>query len=150
MAKFYQGFFPLISLGLVISACATAGKSTSAGAAAGALVGGIAGSFLPGDEASKPQNVIVGGLAGGTLGGLTGALIHKSMEEKERDAFEKGKHSSSRETSKNSSVPSGKGSSSGRYIPPKIERRWVEDEIRGNTLIEAHYEQVIVEEGHWE
>jgi len=42
------------------------------------------------------------------------------------------------------------GSGSRRFIPPKVERRFVEDEIRGNTLVEAHYEQVIVEDGRWE
>ena len=47
-------------------------------------------------------------------------------------------------------VASGNGSGNRKYVSPKIERRWVEDEIRGNVLVEAHYEQVIVEEGHWE
>ena len=134
----------------LISGCSTFGKSTGAGAGVGALAGGIAGSFIPGDESSKPRNVIVGAAAGATLGALSGALIHKTMEDRERDAFEKGKSSTSKSSNRGTVVASGNGSGNRRYVPPKIERRWVEDEIRGNVMVEAHYEQVIVEEGHWE
>ncbi|MDZ4676312.1 MAG: hypothetical protein SGI74_02290 [Oligoflexia bacterium] len=146
-------FKRLVCLGLVsvtISGCSTIGKSTATGAGVGGLAGGIAGSFIPGDESSKPRNVIIGAAAGATIGALSGALIHKSMEDKEREAFAKGQVAGKSSSSRGTTVASGNSSGSRKYVPPKIERRWVEDEIRGNVLVEAHYEQVIVEEGHWE
>jgi gas vesicle protein len=147
MVKKTYGRFLLGVTFLTLTACSTTTKSTLTGAGVGAAVGGIAGSFLPGAE---PQNVIVGAVAGGTLGALSGALIHKSMEDKEREAFEKGKSSKDSNSNRSSTVASGPHSDSKRYVPPRIERRWLDEEIRGNTLIEGHYEQVIVEEGHWE
>lgn len=149
MAKFFKRFFAVCVMAALLSGCSTFGKSTAAGAGTGAVVGGIAGSFLPGDESSKPKNILIGAAAGATVGALSGALIHKSMEDKERDAFEKGK-SANKSSGRGTVVASGNGSGNRRYIPPKIERRWVDDEIRGNILVEGHYEQVIVEEGHWE
>jgi len=149
MAKYYKGCVLIAVAGTLLSGCSTIGKSTAAGAGVGGLVGGVTGSFLPGDESSKPKNILVGAVAGGAVGALSGALIHKSMEDKERDAFEKGK-SEGAKTSKGSLASASSRSTSGRYIPPKIERRWVDDEVRGNILVEGHYEQVIVEEGHWE
>jgi hypothetical protein len=134
---------------LALSACSTLTKSTLTGAGAGAAFGGIAGSLVPGDS-HKPQNIIIGAVAGGTLGALSGALIHKTMEDHEREAFEKGKNSKSNDQSHGALVSSGYNSGSRHYVPPKIERRFVGDEIHGNTLVEAHYEQVVVEEGHWE
>jgi len=73
----------------VLSGCSSLGKSTAAGMGIGGAAGGIAGSFLPGDENARPKNILIGTVAGATLGGLSGALIHRSMEEKEREAFEK-------------------------------------------------------------
>ncbi|MEQ1875509.1 MAG: hypothetical protein ABL958_02610 [Bdellovibrionia bacterium] len=148
MAKFIEVFLVFGMSCVLFSGCSSMGKSASAGGGIGALAGGIAGSLLPGDESSKPKNVLVGAAAGATIGALGGALVHRSMEEKEREAFEKGKSVNSR--AGGTVVSSTRGSGNRRFTPPKIERRWVEDEIRGNTLIEAHYEQIIVEEGRWE
>jgi hypothetical protein len=139
-----------IALCLVASGCETLNKSTAAGAGVGATAGAVAGSFMPGDDSSKPRNVIFGAATGAVIGALGGALIHKNMEEHERAAFEKGKSTGTKGSGLGTVVSSSGGYGSRRYFPPKIERRWVDDDIHGNVLIESHYEQVIVEEGHWD
>lgn len=139
-----------IALCWVATGCETLNKSTAAGAGVGATAGAVAGSFIPGDDSSKPRNVIFGAATGAVIGALGGALIHKNMEEHERDSFEKGKATGAKNSGHGTVISTGGGSGSRRYIPPKIERRWVEDDIHGNILVESHYEQVIVEEGHWD
>ena len=150
MVQFIKISVSSIALCWVACGCETLGKSTAAGAGVGATAGGIAGSFMPGDDSSKPRNVIFGAATGAVIGALSGALIHKNMEENECDAFEKGKLAALKKSGHGVVVTAGSSSGSRRYIPPKIERRWVEDDIHGNILIESHYEQVIVEEGHWD
>lgn len=144
----FSKYFELILLGLALLTfgCSTAGKSTAAGGAIGAGAGGIAGSFLPGNQ---PQNIVVGTIAGGTVGALSGALIHKSIEDKERDAFEKGKKESKND--KGNGGPIGFNASK-RWIAPRLERRWKDEELLegGKVLDEGHYQDVVVEEGHWE
>jgi hypothetical protein len=137
------------SSALLTTGCSTLGGSTAAGAGYGAAVGGVAGSLIPGGSNSKPKNILIGSATGATLGALSGALIHKNMEDREREAFQNGKNSGGN-GSHGTLVSSSRGSISRRYIAPKIERRWVDDEIRGNILVEGHYEQVVVEEGRWE
>ncbi len=150
MAKVFKNYAAIIFVAGLSVSCTTLNKSTAAGAGTGAFAGGIAGSLLPGDSSDKPKNVIVGALAGATIGALGGALIHKNMEDKEREAFEKGKAASLNGSSRGTLTSSSRGSSSRRFSPAKVERRWLDDEVRGNVLIEGHYEQVIVEEGRWE
>jgi uncharacterized protein YcfJ len=134
----------------LISGCSSLGKSTTAGAGVGATAGGLIGNMVPGDDSSRPSHIIIGAATGAAIGALSGALIHKSMEESERDGFDKGKTEAAKNFGRGTLASSGTGSGNRRYVPPKIERRYIEDEIRGNVLVEAHYEQVIVEEGHWE
>ena len=150
MANVFKRITGIVCLVIVASGCGTFTKSTLTGAGVGAAAGGIAGSLLPGDSSSKPQNVLVGSIAGATLGALSGALIHKNMEDKERDSFEKGRALGSSSSSRGHLASSSDNSNNKRFVPPKVERRWVDDEIKGNVLVEAHYEQVIVEEGRWE
>jgi len=119
-------FFKLTFLGsalLISFGCSTATKSTLTGGAIGAGVGGVAGSFLPG---SQPQNIVVGAIAGGTLGALSGALVHKSIEDKERDSYEKGKKDG--KTEKGPGGPIGFNAAK-RWISPKLERRWKDEEL---------------------
>jgi hypothetical protein len=139
-----------LALSSIISGCSSLGKSTAAGAGVGVTAGGFVGNMLPGDSSSRPNHIIIGAATGAAVGALSGALIHKSMEESEREGFEKGKTEGSKNTGRGTLVASGSGSGNRKYVAPKVERRWIEDEIRGNILVEAHYEQVIVEEGHWE
>jgi hypothetical protein len=134
----------------LISGCSSLGKSTAAGAGVGATTGGLVGSMLPGGDSARPSNIIIGAATGAAIGGLSGALIHKSMEESGREGFEKGKAEGAKSNGHGTLVASSSASGNRKYVAPKIERRWVDDEIHGNVLIEAHYEQVIVEEGHWE
>lgn len=129
-----------------VNACSTGPKSTIVGGAIGAGAGGIAGSFLPGNQ---PQNIVVGALAGGTIGALSGALIHKSIEDKEHDSYEKGKKEGKSE--RGPGGPIGFNAAK-RWLSPKLERRWKDEELLdgGKVLDEGHYQDVVVEEGHWE
>ncbi|MEQ1664557.1 MAG: hypothetical protein ABL927_04190 [Bdellovibrionales bacterium] len=150
MAKIFKRAIFLGGLIGFLSACSSLSKSTWAGAGYGAAVGGIAGSLVPGGSSSKPNNIIVGAATGATLGALSGALIHKTMEDHERESFDKGKSEGLLSGSRGRLASTTSGSGSAHYTSPKIERRWVDEEIKGNVLVEGHYEQVIVEEGHWE
>jgi hypothetical protein len=142
----------VIRFGLLVAAtavafgCSTPTRSTLAGGAIGAGAGGLAGSFLPGNT---PQNIVIGSIAGGTLGALSGALIHKSIEDKERDSYEKGKKDSKNDRSSGGAMGF---NAAKRWLAPRLERRWKDEELLegGKVLDEGHYQDVVVEEGHWE
>lgn len=125
---------------LLLNGCASAGKATLLGAGVGTAAG-VGTGFAIGGE-NRTRNVIVGGALGGLLGAGTGYAAHELVEKSEKDAYEKGKKDAQK---------AGYGSGNGKpvLIPPRIESRFVDDQVRGTTFIPAHVEYQIVEPARW-
>lgn len=131
---------------LSLSACATNSKSVLLGAGTGAAAGAGIGALVdPGPKGrGRIKNAYVGAAAGAVLGGAAGYLIHDSMEARKSAAFEKGKAeglTSASRISSNGNPPN--------LIPPKVEVRFVDDQVKGNIFIPAHFEYIILEPARW-
>ena len=139
-------FLITVATALSISACATSSKSLLFGAGTGAAAGaGIGGLVDPGPKGhGRIKNAYVGAAAGAVLGGAAGYLIHDSMEARESAAFEKGKSNGLSRASLAST-----GGNTPNLIPPKVEVRFVDDQVKGNIFVPAHFEYVILEPAHW-
>lgn len=139
-------FLTLIVSTTIISACATSTKSVMLGAGSGAAAGAGIGALVdPGPKGhGRIKNAYVGAAAGAVLGGAAGYLIHDSMEARESAAFEKGK---SEGLTKLSQVSS--NGNPPNLIPPKVEVRFVDDQVKGNSFIPAHFEYIILEPARW-
>jgi outer membrane lipoprotein SlyB len=139
-------FLILFVTTIIISACATSTKSVMLGASSGAAAGAGIGVLVdPGPKGhGRIKNAYVGAAAGAVLGGAAGYLIHDSMEARESAAFEKGK---SEGLTKLSQVSS--NGNPPNLIPPKVEVRFVDDQVKGNSFIPAHFEYIILEPARW-
>ena len=138
-------FSGLIILGY-FSGCATSGKSTLFGSGVGAGLGaGIGAMVDPGPKgAGRIRNVFIGATAGSLLGGATGYLAHESIEQREKDAFEKGK-----DDGKKAAAESMGNDGQPTLLPARVEPKFVDDQIRGNVFIPKHFEYRIVEPARW-
>lgn len=139
-------FLILFVTTIIISACATSRKSVILGASSGAAAGAGIGALVdPGPKGhGRIKNAYVGAAAGAVLGGAAGYLIHDSMEARDSAAFEKGK---SEGLTKLSQVSS--NGNPPNLIPPKVEVRFVDDQVKGNSFIPAHFEYIILEPARW-
>lgn len=136
-----------ICLYLSLAGCATSSKSVLLGAGSGAAAGaGIGAMVDPGPNGrGRIKNAYVGAAAGAVLGGAAGYLLHETTEAHESAAFEKGKSeglSRSAQAGGNGQPPN--------LVPAKVEVRFVDDQVKGNTFIPAHFEYVIQEAAHWD
>ena len=129
------------------SGCATSGKSTLFGSGLGAGLGaGIGAMVDPGKKGKdRIRNVFIGAAAGSLAGAASAYFGHGVVEGREKSAFEKGK--------KEGEISAG-GAEAGAQgapilVPPRIESRFVDEQIRGNVFIPAHFEYVIVEPARW-
>lgn len=133
--------------GLMAGGCATSGRSTLFGAGAGAGIGaGIGAMVNPGPKGEgRIRNVFIGAAAGSLIGAGTGYLAHGGIENKEKEAFEKGK----KEGRKVPSDYMGGAPGEPTLLPPRVEARFVDEQVRGNIYVPAHFEYVIVEPARW-
>ncbi|MBS1963076.1 MAG: hypothetical protein JST04_12750 [Bdellovibrionales bacterium] len=130
-------------IALVLQGCATQGKSIALGggigASAGALIGGIADPGRNGEY--RTRNVIIGSALGGVAGIATGALVHDSSEEKQKEAYLAGQKS----VKNRPPLPDGPG-----LTTPAVKVDWVEGRAVGNKWVDGHYERTITEGIRWE
>ena len=133
--------------GFLLGGCATGGKSTLFGAGVGAGVGaGIGAMVDPGPKGEgRIRNVFIGAAAGSLIGAGTGYLAHGGVESREKNAFEKGK----KEGKKTPSEYVGGAPGEPTLLPPRVEARFVDEQVRGNIYVPAHFEYVIVEPARW-
>lgn len=129
-----------------LTACSTGSKSMLFGAGTGAAAGAGIGALVdPGPKGrGRIKNAYVGAAAGAVLGGAAGYLIHDSMESRESAAFEKGKSEGLTRASKATS-----DGNPPNLIPPKVEVRFVDDQVKGNVFVPAHFEYIILEPARW-
>ncbi len=132
---------------LVLNGCASSGKSTLMGAGVGAGLGAGIGALVdPGPKGEgRIRNVFIGAAAGSLLGAGTGYLAHGAIEGKEKDAYEKGK----KDGKKSPSDYVGGAAGEPTLLPPRVEARFVDEQVRGNIFVPAHFEYVIVEPARW-
>ncbi len=129
---------------IITMGCTTMKESlllgTVAGSATGAAISNTA-------DRDNPNAVTNGALAGAIIGLAASYFIHDGLEK--RDSRVR------RETllnldKFNVSHPSIQESDEDFYVtPPKIETQCFDSDVRGNKLIEAHCESVIVDRPEW-
>ena len=132
---------------VILTSCATGGKSTLLGAGVGTGVGaGIGAMVDPGPGAEgRIRNVFIGATAGSLIGAGAGYLAHKGIEDRESAAYEKGK----KESSKSAQASTDGVPGAPVLLPPRVESRFVDEQIRGNVFVPAHFEYMIVEPARW-
>ena len=142
-----------ISLSMVlilISGCATTGKSTAAGAGIGAVAGGATGALAdPGpDGSNRVRNVLIGSAIGAGVGALGGYFMGKHAEADRDAARAQGKKDAEGEmkTQLEASDPSG----GPKLLPAVTEARWVPDAVKGGTFVPGHFEYIIVSPARWQ
>ena len=145
MQQSNQCLMGLIVIGLM-SGCATSGKSTLVGSAAGAGFGaGIGAMVDPGPKGEgRIRNVFIGAAAGSLVGGATGYLVHESIDGREKEAYQKGKDDS-KKTNPEYAAEGGEPV----LIPARVEPKFVDDQVRGSVFIPKHFEYRIVEPARW-
>jgi hypothetical protein len=139
-------FYKLITLvlfSIIVTSCASKGKSIGLGGTIGAGTGAALGGIInPGKNGEyRTRNVIIGAGIGGIAGMFAGNAIHDNNEKKQKEAFEKGKQSATQNQS-SGVMP--------ELRNPKVEARWVEGRVQGNRYVDGHFEYVIVEQARWE
>jgi hypothetical protein len=90
------------------------------------------------------RNVFIGAAAGSLIGAGAGYFAHDLVESRERDAFEKGKKEGSKAQAAGNVAPGAPV-----LLPPRVESRFVDEQVRGNVFVPAHFEYVIVEPARW-
>jgi len=135
-----------LAIATQVTACASKGKSMLFGAGTGAAAGGAIGALVdPGPSGrGRIKNAYVGAAAGAVLGGAAGLLVHDSMESREAAAREK-----ARSDGMLKAVQSGSAGAPPNLVPAKVEVRFVEDQVKGNVFVPAHFEYVILEPARW-
>ena len=133
-------FIMAFAMALAISGCESPGKATLLGTGIGTAAGAGVGAFSGGSAG----NIIVGGALGGLLGGGAGYIANDLSEKSNREAYEKGKEDSQKRSSSYVGNPG-----EPTLIPPRIETRFVDDQVRGNTFIPAHVEYIITSPARW-
>ena len=132
---------------LLLGGCASSGKSTLAGAGIGAGLGAGIGALVdPGPKGEgRIRNAFIGAAAGSLLGAGAGLLVHGGVEGRENAAFENGK----KEGKKTPSDYQGGATGEPTLLPPRVEARFVDEQVRGNIFVPAHFEYIIVEPARW-
>lgn len=143
---YYLRLVTLLFLSTAFAGCTSAGNSTLLGAGLGAVAGSAIGvASYPGRNGQyQPRNVIVGGALGGLLGAGAGYLVHALFEKKEKEVVDQSKDSD--QTPRTTFLP---GLGKPTLIPPQVESRFVDDQIRANVFVPAHLEYLIAEPAKW-
>lgn len=134
------------ALMVLTPACATSGRSTLLGAGAGAGLGaGISAMVDPGPKGEgRIRNVFIGAAAGSLIGAGAGYLAHEEIADREKASYEKGKKDAGRPNAVTPGLPGAPV-----LLPPRVESRFVDEQVRGNVYVPAHFEYVIVEPARW-
>ncbi len=135
-----------IALLALTPACATSGRSTLLGAGAGAGLGaGIGAMVDPGPKGEgRIRNVFIGAAAGSLLGAGAGYLAHEEIADREKASYDKGKRDAEGSGGGQAAPPGAPV-----LLPPRVESRFVDEQVRGNVYVPAHFEYVIVEPARW-
>lgn len=140
---YYMIAIHLVALSLALSGCASANRSAGLGgllgAGAGAALGGIADPGRKGQY--RTRNVVVGAALGTIAGVAAGSAIHDDVESGKREAFLKGRTSSSLQREQGPAPV---------LRSAEVESIWVDGHGSGNRWIDGHYEHVIKEPARWE
>lgn len=141
-------FFALsMVLSIVLSGCATAGKSALLGAGIGSTVGASFGILVSqsGPPAQRTQGALIGAGIGGLLGALIGHESYKAQAKKdEAQSFDV--------NSARFEMFGAAGNKDKRtqLKPAQVKIRHVEDQIKDGTYIPAHLEYEISEPAKWD
>ncbi|MBN8541180.1 MAG: hypothetical protein J0L82_12385 [Deltaproteobacteria bacterium] len=129
-----------------LAGCATTTKSVMLGAGTGAAAGAGIGALVdPGPKGrGRIKNAYVGAAAGAVLGGAAGYLMHETTVAKESAAFEKGKTDGFFKAAQ-----AGGNGNPPNLVPAKVEVRFVDDQVKGNIFVPAHFEYIILEPARW-
>lgn len=136
-----------LSLALLLTGCATAGKSTFLGATIGSVVGGSIGALASqhADPSERTQGVLIGAGFGGVLGALIGHESYKEQQKKDALAGFDG-------TSPNMEIFGNGGEKDKRPTlkPAQVKVRFIEDQVKDGIFVPAHFEYEIAEPARWE
>lgn len=134
-------------LGVALSGCATAEKSTLLGTGIGIGLGSTVGllteSNVPPEH--RGQGALIGAAVGGLLGGLIGYQAYKDKLKKE--ALHPTALDSAGLEILGNSARDGKRPT---LRPAEVKVRYVDDQIKDGTFIPAHFEYDISTPAHWE
>lgn len=133
-------------LSILITSCATSGQSTMAGMGLGGALGAGVGAIADGGKKgqNRIRNVFIGATAGSLLGAGAGFLTDKAVKDGEKDAFLSGKNEGQKELHHSLGT-----TNDPVLLPPKVEARYIEDQVRGSVFVPAHVEYQIVEPARW-
>lgn len=145
MPKYY--FLLTLAFPLVVTGCATSGKSTALGAALGSFVGGSIGVMASqhAESSDRSQGMLIGAGFGGVLGALIGHESHKEQQKKDSLAGFDG-HSPNMEIFGNG----GEKDKRPALKPAQVKVRMVEDQVKDGIFVPAHFEYEIAEPARWE
>lgn len=131
-----------LSYVLILSGCATAGKSVALGGAVGAGTGMAIGAIAdPGQNGQyRTRNVVIGGVLGAMTGMVAGSIIHSSSEKDKAEAFKEGQKA----------APPIDPNEQPKLIPAQWRAEVVEAKRIGNRFVPRHVEYVITDPARWE
>lgn len=145
-AKLKSFFVGFLLFALLLPGCSTPGRAILLGAGIGSVAGMGVGLMAPAGRRDqyRSTNLILGGILGGLLGAGTGFVTNELVTKSGAEAFDRGKA----ETQKTSTSYVG-GAGQPTLVPPRVEARFIDEQVRGTTLVPAHVEYVIVEPAKW-
>jgi hypothetical protein len=137
---------PALAL-IFISGCAASGQTTLLGLGVGSLVGGAVGAAMDGGprDRLRPQNIYLGSAIGGILAATTAFLFHPDPEKKTEMADIAAKTNELMRPKK--AVP--EATEQPLLVPPKVETRYIDDQVKGSTFVPGHLEFQITQPSQW-
>lgn len=132
---------------LVLSGCATSGQTTLLGLGLGSLVGGAIGSLADAGKNGRlrAQNIFMGSSIGGAAAATSAFLLHPKDDKKEEMASFADKTNALMKPP----APLGATVDHPLLVPPRVETRYLDDQVKGNTFIPGHLEFQLVQPGQW-
>ena len=135
----------LLLLSLLLSSCASVGRSIVVGSTGGATIGALTGAAL--SRKGQKKKTITGSLIGGMLGALGGYLVHKKLDKRDERTRKELLFQL-----KNFGTQDGFGDAHSKnpmVTKPVIGSGWVNTRVDGNKLIEGHRVWTIEEPSQW-
>lgn len=145
MLRFYKLIFPTTLL--LVSACATNGQTTLVGMGVGTLVGGIVGALADASPKGRlrGQSMFCGSTIGGLVGAGAGYLFHPNDPKK----AEMAEAASQANALINPKAKPPQTIDHPLVVPPQVETRYVDDQVKGNTFVPGHLEFQMIQPGQW-